>query len=40
MDNLDKIRKLIPLWHAQRKWAEELLVRAFDLKSAGEILKP
>ncbi|WP_394238991.1 hypothetical protein [Pseudomonas anguilliseptica] len=40
MDNLDKVRKLIPLWYAHRKWAEELLVRVFNLKSAEEILKP
>ncbi|MDX5995107.1 DUF6896 domain-containing protein [Ectopseudomonas alcaliphila] len=40
MDNLDKVRKLIPLWYAHRKWAEKLLVRVFDLKSAEEILKP
>lgn len=31
MDNLEKIKNLIPLWYAQRKWAEELLVRVFHL---------
>lgn len=40
MDNLEKIKNLIPLWYAQRKWAEELLVRVFHLASAEEILEP
>lgn len=39
MDNLKKIQNIIPLWYAQKKWAEELLVRAFDLEDAGDILK-
>jgi hypothetical protein len=29
MDNFEKIRKIIPPWYAQRKWAEELLVQSF-----------
>jgi len=40
MDNLEKIKNLIPLWYAQRKWAEELLVRVFHLASAEKILEP
>lgn len=40
MNNIEKVRVLIPLWYAQRKWAEELLVRAFDLKEAKDILDP
>ena len=40
MNNIEKVRVLIPLWYAQRKWAEELLVRAFDLNEAKDILDP
>jgi len=40
MNNIEKVRVLIPLWYAHRKWAEELLVRAFDLKEAKDILDP
>lgn len=39
MDNLDKIRKIIPLWYAQKAWAEELLKRSFGLTHADEILQ-
>jgi len=39
MDNLEKIKNIIPLWYAQRAWAEELLKRAFTLNSAQEILQ-
>ncbi len=39
MDNLEKISKLIPLWYAQKAWAEELLERAFDLENAVDILQ-
>jgi hypothetical protein len=39
MNNIDKVRILIPLWYAQRKWAEELLVRAFNLNEAEDILQ-
>jgi len=38
MDNLEKIQKIIPLWYAQRAWAEELLIKAFNLKKAEDIL--
>ncbi|WP_199611601.1 DUF6896 domain-containing protein [Flocculibacter collagenilyticus] len=37
MENLEKIKKIIPLWYAQRKWAEELLVQSFQLE---DILQP
>jgi len=40
MDNFEKIRKIIPLWYAQRKWAEELLVQSFQLEKAEDILQP
>ncbi|MHA2710222.1 DUF6896 domain-containing protein [Vibrio owensii] len=39
MDNYEKIRKIIPLWYAQRKWAEELLVQSFQLEKAEDILQ-
>jgi hypothetical protein len=40
MDNLEKIQKIIPLWYAHKVWAEELLVRAFNLESVQDnILK-
>lgn len=40
MDNFEKIRQIIPLWYAQRKWAEELLVQSFQLEKAEGILQP
>lgn len=39
MDNLEKIKKIIPLWYAQKAWAEELLVKSFNLDKAEDILK-
>ena len=39
MHNIEKIRKIIPLWYAQRAWAEELLVKVFGLEKAEDILK-
>ena len=39
MDNLEKISRLIPLWYAQKMWAEELLKRAFSLEKAEDILQ-
>jgi len=39
MDNLEKIKNIIPLWYAQKAWAEELLVRAFNLEKAEDILQ-
>jgi len=38
MNNFEKIKRLIPLWYANRVWAEELLVRTFKLNDAREIL--
>jgi hypothetical protein len=34
------LRALLPHWHATRRWAEELLVRALGLRDAREVLKP
>ena len=39
MDNLDRVKKIIPLWYAQKAWAEELLKRAFNLEKAQDILR-
>lgn len=39
MYNLKKIKKIIPLWYAQKAWAEELLVKSFNLDKAEDILK-
>jgi hypothetical protein len=38
MTDIDLIKKIIPLWHAQYAWAEELLKRSFGLNMAEEIL--
>lgn len=40
MNNQELIKNLIPLWHATRLWAEELLRRHLLLEAADEILKP
>ena len=39
MDNLEKIQRIIPLWYASKKWAEELIVRALNLEKPEDILK-
>jgi len=39
MNDIDLIKKIIPLWYAQRSWAEELLKRSFRLEKAEDILK-
>jgi hypothetical protein len=39
MDNLEKIKKIIPLWYAHKAWAEMLLIKAFNLENAQDILK-
>jgi hypothetical protein len=39
MNNVEKVKQLIPLWYAQRKWAEELLMKSFNLSKAEDILK-
>ncbi len=38
MNNFEKIEKIIPLWYAQRKWAEEMLIQAFQFEKAEDIL--
>lgn len=38
MDNESLIKLLIPLWYAQRNWAEQLLVHSFGLEKAEDIL--
>ncbi len=40
MNNIEKVKLVIPLWYAQKKWAEELLVRSFLLEKPEDILKP
>lgn len=39
MENSEKIKSIIPLWYAQKAWAEELLKKSFALKSAQDILQ-
>ena len=39
MSDIQRIKNLIPLWYAQRAWAEALLVRAFSLQKAADILR-
>jgi hypothetical protein len=36
---LQLVKQAIPLWYASRVWAEELLVRAFGLTHARDILR-
>lgn len=38
--HIQLIRNLIPLWHANMAWEKELLVKAFDLEKAQDILRP
>lgn len=38
MDNLEKIKRIIPLWYAQKAWAEELLMKAFNLEKPQDIM--
>jgi len=38
MNDIDLIKKIIPLWYAQYSWAEELLKRSFGLEKAENIL--
>jgi hypothetical protein len=33
------LRNLVPLWHAEMAWAKELLVHAFQLERAEDILR-
>ncbi|MBB3170028.1 DUF6896 domain-containing protein [Simiduia aestuariiviva] len=37
MSNEELIKQLIPLWYAQRKWAEELLVQSFNLDKVEDL---
>lgn len=39
MNNTEKICNIIPLWYAQRAWAEALLQKAFGLTSSQDILQ-
>jgi len=38
MSDIELIKKIIPLWYAQKLWAEELLKRSFGLEKAEDIL--
>ena len=38
--NQELIKDLIPLWHATRAWAEELLRRHLGFENAADVLKP
>lgn len=40
MSNRELLKNLIPLWHATRVWAEDLLRRYIELEEADKILKP
>jgi hypothetical protein len=37
-DDVEKLRRVIPLWRATRAWAEELLCAAFRLSRAQDVL--
>ena len=39
MNNVEKIKILLPLWYAQRVWAEELLVKSLKLSKAEDVLQ-
>ena len=39
-EDVQLVRAIIPLWHAEMAWAKELLKRAFDLNDAREIMGP
>lgn len=39
MNNQELIKNLIPLWHATRLWAEDLLRRYLDLADVADVLK-
>lgn len=38
-EQAELLRTLIPLWYAEMAWAKELLVRAFQLERAEDILR-
>ena len=37
-NHISLVRNVIPLWYAQVAWAKELLIHAFNLESAEQIL--
>lgn len=37
MSNEELIKQLISLWYAQKKWAEELLIRTFSINNVEDI---
>jgi hypothetical protein len=39
MKDEDLIEQIIPLWYSSMAWANELLIRAFKLEQAQDILK-
>ena len=38
MTDKELVHNLLPLWHAAKAWSEELLIKAFELSEATEIL--
>lgn len=38
--HIELVRRAIPLWYANLAWAKELLVRAFNLAKAEDVLSP
>ncbi len=38
-EDVQLLRNVIPLWHAEMAWAKELLKRAFKLNDAQEIMR-
>jgi hypothetical protein len=39
MNDKELIKNVIPLWYAEKRWAEELLVRVFGFDEAADVLK-
>jgi hypothetical protein len=39
-DDVEKLRRVVPLWRTTRAWAEELLCDAFGLERARDVLGP
>jgi hypothetical protein len=39
MTDKELIKQIIPLWYSSLAWANELLVRSFNLEKAQDILK-
>ncbi len=38
MNDIELIKKIIPLWYSQKSWAEGLLKRTFGLEKAEDVL--